>query len=131
MPRRPQAIRTLTAPSWTDCERFAAPLSMRMIGELLGVPTGEGERFRKLVDPLLTRLDPAETDADQSALSDLRQGSSQATPVSGPGSTQPGPLGFPAVAYNTAQVAWEKTSHIYVTCHVYCEGSLDSDVSAQ
>jgi hypothetical protein len=37
---------------------------MRVTGELLGVPTGESERFRKLVDPLLTRLDPAETDAD-------------------------------------------------------------------
>jgi cytochrome P450 len=59
-----ERLRTLTARSWTDCERFAAPLSMRVIGELLGVPTGEGERFRKLVDPLLTRLDPAETDAD-------------------------------------------------------------------
>jgi hypothetical protein len=67
-------LRTLTARSWTDCERFAAPLSMRVIGELIGVPTGEGERFRKLVDPLLTRLDPAETDADQSAPSDLLQG---------------------------------------------------------
>jgi cytochrome P450 len=55
-------------------ESFAAPLPMRVIGELLGVPTGEGERFRNLVDPLLTRLDPAETDGAQSALSDLLQG---------------------------------------------------------
>ena len=53
---------------------FAAPLPIRVIGELLGVPAGEGERFRKLVDPLLTSLTPAETDAAQSALSDLLQG---------------------------------------------------------
>jgi cytochrome P450 len=131
MPRRPQAIRTLTAPSWTDCERFAAPLSMRMIGELLGVPTGEGERFRKLVDPLLTRLDPAETDADQSALSDLLQGllagnASLRARIYSAWATWLSRRGI-----QTAQVAWEKTFRIYVTCHVYCEDSLDSDVSAQ
>jgi cytochrome P450 len=53
---------------------FAAPLPIRVIGELLGVPAREGERFRKLVDPLLTSLNPAETDVAQSALRDLLQG---------------------------------------------------------
>jgi cytochrome P450 len=55
-------------------QSFAAPLPIRVIGELLGLPTSEAERFRNLVNPLLTSLDRAETDAAESALTDLLRG---------------------------------------------------------
>jgi cytochrome P450 len=39
-------------------ESFAAPLPIRVIGELLGVPPVDRERFRTYVEPLLTTIDP-------------------------------------------------------------------------
>jgi cytochrome P450 len=39
-------------------ESFAAPLPIRVIGELLGVPPVDRERFRTYVEPLLTAIDP-------------------------------------------------------------------------
>lgn len=54
-------------------ESFAAPLPIRVIGDLLGLPPGEAQRFRDLVDPLLTSLDHTETAAAEIALTDLLQ----------------------------------------------------------
>lgn len=55
-------------------QSFAAPLPIRVIGELLGIPARESERFRNLVDPLLTSLDRAEVDAAETALTGLLRG---------------------------------------------------------
>lgn len=54
-------------------QSFAGPLPIRVIGELLGLPTSEAEGFQKLVSPLLTSLDRAELDAAESALTELLQ----------------------------------------------------------
>ena len=41
-------------------EFLAAPLPIRVIGELLGVPAADREKFRTAVDPVLTTTDPDE-----------------------------------------------------------------------
>jgi cytochrome P450 len=55
-------------------QAFAAPLPMRVISELLGIPARDGDRFRNLVDPLLTSLDQAETKAAEDAIIEFLQG---------------------------------------------------------
>jgi hypothetical protein len=129
MPRRPRAIKDADRTVMDGLRTLRLAAVHRVIGDLIGVPTGEGERFRKLVDLLLTRLDPAETDADQSALSDLLQGLLAGNRQSpGQDLLSLGHLAFPPGHTNTAQVAVGEKGSRYVTCHVCCEGSLDSDV---
>jgi cytochrome P450 len=50
---------------------FAAPLPIRVIGELLGVPYAERERFQALSEPLLTTLDANTVAAAQASLMEL------------------------------------------------------------
>jgi cytochrome P450 len=49
-------------------ESFAAPLPIRVIGELLGVPAVDCERFRTYVEPLLTTVDPDRRAVAESSL---------------------------------------------------------------
>jgi cytochrome P450 len=52
-------------------ENFAAPLPMRVIGELLGVPPASRENFKVAVDFMLATTDPVELDANSATLSGL------------------------------------------------------------
>ena len=50
---------------------FAAPLPMRVIGELLGVPVADADNFRAGVEPVLTTTDPDELRSAMAALTAL------------------------------------------------------------
>jgi cytochrome P450 len=50
---------------------FAAPLPIRVIGELLGVPVAEGDRFRAAAGPLVTTLDPRKVATAEASLTNL------------------------------------------------------------
>jgi cytochrome P450 len=50
---------------------FAAPLPMRVIGELLGVPVADADNFRAGVEPVLTMTDPDELRSAMAALTAL------------------------------------------------------------
>ena len=52
-------------------ELFAAPLPMRVIGELLGVPVADADNFRAGVEPVLTTTDPDELRSAMAALTAL------------------------------------------------------------
>lgn len=52
-------------------EFFAAPLPMRVIGELLGVPVADADNFRAGVEPVLTTTDPDELRSAMAALTAL------------------------------------------------------------
>lgn len=50
---------------------LAQPLPIRVIGELLGVPAAERERFKSLVVPIFTSTDPLEIGSAQGELTEL------------------------------------------------------------
>ncbi len=52
-------------------ELFAAPLPIRVIGELLGVPAADADRFRSGVEPILTKTDPDELGSALATLTTL------------------------------------------------------------
>lgn len=50
---------------------YAVQVPLLVIGELLGVPSGDRDNFRMGVEPLLTSTDPAKLHAAENALADL------------------------------------------------------------
>jgi len=52
-------------------ESFAGPLPIRVIGELLGVPSGDRDKFKTAVDPILTSTDADELRPALAALTSL------------------------------------------------------------
>jgi cytochrome P450 len=55
-------------------QAYAVQLPLRVISELLGVPSEDRNRFRKHVEPLLTSTNPEELSAAENALVDLLAG---------------------------------------------------------
>lgn len=55
-------------------QSYAVPLTLRVINDLLGVPSGEADSFRTHIEPLFTSTDAAELGATEYALTNLLDG---------------------------------------------------------